>query len=149
MDIFSHPLMWLQSLRYLPTWSASTKDFGQLSKIAVAWETRLRVVALYAKLGWPWVPTWHQSLIFLLLVALLLGATTTNTVSEHICTSRNQWNCAGPNTLNYERLPEEGTSQPKRLGCSFFGAFLPKIVDFLRHSYCHQIQNSGKLSLQK
>ena len=36
MDIFSHPLMWLQSLRYLPTWSASTKDFGQLSKIAVA-----------------------------------------------------------------------------------------------------------------
>ena len=53
MDIFSHPLMWLQSLRYLPTWSASTKDFGQLSKIAVAssTKTRLRVVALYAKVG--------------------------------------------------------------------------------------------------
>ena len=148
MDIFSHPLMWLQSLRYLPTWSASTKDFGQLSKIAVAWETRLRVVALYAKLGWPWVPTWHQSLIFLLLVALLLGATTTNTVSENILVEINEIVRGLIHWIMKGFLTEEGTSQT--FGMFLLqGAFLSKIVDFFRHSYCHQIQNSGKLSLQK
>ena len=82
------------------------------------------------------MPTWHQSLIFLLLVALLVGATT-NTVSEHILVEINEIvRTAGPNTLNYDRLPEEGTSLT--FGMFFLhGAFLPKIVDFFRHSHCH------------
>ena len=133
--------MWLQSLRYLPTWSASTKDFGQLSKIAVAWETRLRVVALYAKLGWPWVPTWHQSLIFLLLVALLLGATTTNTVSEHILVEINEI------VRGLIHWIMKGSLKKEHPNPNVWD--VPSSEPFLRHSYCHQIQNSGKLSLQK